>query len=129
MATGLVSIGQTHRGNTAEMPQPVGQREGAADMSPPRARADTDDGISVNWKGVTFFVQNTGALGILAAALFYIAPRMLDINDKFDKVMEREAQKRDAEAEERRQILNELKSVGSASQKALEMLVEMRGMK
>lgn len=81
-----------HRSMSAPIEtQPRGQREGIAGMSPPRAKAaEAEDGISINWKGATFFVQNTGALGILAAVIFWTGPRLLDLNDKLDKSMERQ---------------------------------------
>lgn len=87
----MADIAIDHRSMSAPIEkQPRGQREGVAGMSPPRAKADAEDGISINWKGVTFFVQNTGALGILGAVIFWTGPRLLDLNDKIDKSIERQ---------------------------------------
>jgi hypothetical protein len=86
----MADIAIDHRSIAAPIEtQPRGQTRGAA-MSPPRAKAEVDDGVSVNWKGATFFIQNTGALGILAAVIFWTGPRLLDLNDKLDKSIERQ---------------------------------------
>lgn len=59
--------------------QPRGQREGVAGMSPPRAKSDAVNlELSAFWVGLTHFVQQTGALGLLTVALIWGIPKILE---------------------------------------------------
>jgi hypothetical protein len=77
----MANIGIIPAGKSAEMPQPLGHtREAGRAMSPPaRKGADAVNlELSAFWVGLTHFIQQTGALGLLAVALIWGIPKILE---------------------------------------------------
>ena len=57
-------------------------------MSPPRAK--TAEAGEQRWKDPVYVFRELGCLGLLGMSLFWGAPKLLDVNEKMDRQLERQ---------------------------------------